>query len=625
MQKEPTSLPFFGKTAVVAVSLSFALCSSPPASAQSNEEMDILRMIYKDQDLVTPTRSPKPISQVAENITVIDADDIEAINAHTLAEVLWHVTGIQVEIHGGPGTIAYPQIQGSDYRHVRLLVDGINYNNLADSFPDIAAFPVQHIERIEIIKGPASSAWGSSLGGVINVITKSPDAERRFGGSASASIGERNTGDYRAELSGTTGRFGYYIFGGGLTSDGLTRNTGIDKGDIYTKLTLDPTRDSHAQFTLGYHNGTRGDGPSRLPDVAFSNNFEYFFSTLSLNYNLSDSVNLDLSGRVSKRKVGIYQTSGLFDFNAFTDELTAGGSAKLSWQKGPSNLLMGADYDKGTLDSKVVEGGSKNQVRWALYANDTFTFGDLSVTPGVRYDHTSTNGDFWSPSLGITYNLFDKTVFRAYGARGFSIPPLFFTYGLEGGNENLKMEKVWSVSAGVETSVARYLWLKATYFFNYINDYISAPDGFNYENVGNRRRQGVETEVRTVPFWNTSLMAGFTFISTKDIEEDRVVKDIPRQVWDVGIDYDNEKIVRGVLRGHYIWWNASSDPLFPEADARYKAMIWDLNLSRSIFNEKDLSMDIFFTAHNLFKGSQYSLGIFPNPGRWFEGGVRCRF
>ena len=65
----------------------FALTLGPATSvfAQSEEEMDILQMIYKDKDLVTPTRSSKPISQVAENVTVIDAEEIEAINAHTLA------------------------------------------------------------------------------------------------------------------------------------------------------------------------------------------------------------------------------------------------------------------------------------------------------------------------------------------------------------------------------------------------------------------------------------------------------------------------------------------------------------------------------------------------------------
>jgi outer membrane cobalamin receptor len=157
MQKEPSSLQFFGKAAVVAVSLSFALCSPPPASAQSDEEMDILRMIYKDQDLVTPTRSPKPISQVAENITVIDSDEIEAINAHTLSDVLLHVTGVQMDIQGGPGSITNARIQGSDQRHVRVIVDGVSLNNLSDNFADIGAFPVQRIERIEIIKGPASS------------------------------------------------------------------------------------------------------------------------------------------------------------------------------------------------------------------------------------------------------------------------------------------------------------------------------------------------------------------------------------------------------------------------------------------------------------------------------------
>jgi vitamin B12 transporter len=337
---------------------------------------------------------------------------------------------------------------------------------------------------------------------------------------------------------------------------------------------------------------------------------------------------MDISGRVSKRKYASYFSNSNFGIDSISknDELTAGGSAKLTWQKGPSNLLLGGDYDSGGLDSNVVDGGRKSQVRWAIYANDTFTFGDFAVTPGVRYDHTSTNGDFWSPSLGITYNLFEKTVFRTYGARGFSIPPLNYTYGIEGGNDNLKLEKVWSISAGVETSAARYLWIKASYFFNYIDDFIDVPEGgIRLENLGDQRRQGVEAEVRTVKYLHTSIMGGFTFIDVKDIDTDKVVRYKPRYVWDVGVDFDNEKLFRGTLRGHYIWWHAISYPDSPEADGKYKAMIWDLNLSKKILVDKDFSMDIFFTAHNLFNGAQYAVGFFPNPGRWFEGGVRCRF
>jgi vitamin B12 transporter len=619
MHKEPTSLPFFGKAAVVAVSLSFALCSPPPASAQSDEEMDILRMIYKDQDLVTPTRSPKPISQVAENITVIDADEIEAINAHTLADVLMHVTGVQVDIQGGPGSITNAKIQGSDQRHVRVMVDGVSLNNLSDNFADIGAFPVQRIERVEIIKGPASSAWGSSLGGIINIITKSPDPGRRLGGIASAAIGERGTGDYRLDLSGTTSSVGYYLSAGGISGDGLTPNNPVDTGNIYGKIQFQPTDKIQIQFTQSYAKGERGDGQDKVYEVFFRDRFEYAFSTLALNYRINNQMEINLAGRLLKQHNRIIQTVPGMEFLFYSDDTTIGTSANISFRQGINNALVGFDYDNGTIKSNGIEGEEKRQEKWAFFANDTISLGDFSVTPGIRYDNTSSNGDFVSPSLGITYNLFDRTIFRAYAARGFNIPPLGFTYLDGAANPDLNVEKVWSVSAGVETSAAEIIWFKATAFLNYINDVIEEGT-FPAVNAGKQRRQGVEAELRTVPFFHVSLITGYSFIDAKDRDSGDRIKGVPRQTWDVGIDYTNSDIIRGSLRGHYIWWNADASN-----NARYKAMIWDLNLSKRFLERGETSLEAFFTAHNLFNGSQYADGLFPNPRRWFEGGLRLKF
>jgi vitamin B12 transporter len=258
-------------------------------------------------------------------------------------------------------------------------------------------------------------------------------------------------------------------------------------------------------------------------------------------------------------------------------------------------------------------------VLWALYANDTITLGDFSITPGVRYDNTSSNGDFVSPSLGITYNLFDRTIFRAYAARGFNTPPLGFTYVVGFVNPDLKVEEVWSYSVGVETSAAEIIWFKVTGFLHDIRDVID-QNNLPAVNAGKQRRQGVEVEARTVPFFHTSLMAGYTFIDSRDRETGLRIPNVPRQTWDVGIDYDNSDILRGSLRGHYIWWNAQS-----EVNARYKAMIWDLNLSRRFMERGEISLEAFFTAHNIFNGSQYADSFFPNPRRWFEGGLRFRF
>ena len=89
---------------------------------------------------------------------------------------------------------------------------------------------------MEIVKGAASTTWGNALGGVVNVITKSPQAERPFSGMVSGSLGKRTTADSRAELSGTLNRFGYYLTGGNLRSDGLLPNNMVDKNSVYGKL-----------------------------------------------------------------------------------------------------------------------------------------------------------------------------------------------------------------------------------------------------------------------------------------------------------------------------------------------------------------------------------------------------
>jgi vitamin B12 transporter len=604
----------------------------PSVLAQSDEEMDILRMIYRDNDLVTSaTRSPKPVNQVAENLTIITAEDIAAINAHTLPEVLLHVTGLQVDIQGGVGAPANIMIQGADPRHVQVMVDGISLNNLSDNFADIGAFPVGEIERIEIVKGPASSVWGSALGGVINIITRSPDSDRRFGGSASASIGTRSTGDFRADISGTTGRLGYYLYGGGLTSDGLTPATSNDGGNLYGKMKWAASRTAQLQFSLAYDKGARKEGRFEQFDVAQKDRTEYFRSMLGLTFALADDLEAEITGRVSTKRVT--QTTSILNSgeqldNNFSD-LNAGGSAKLSWRSERHNLILGADYDNGALESNAVTDGRQTQVKWALFANDTIALGDFSVTPGVRYDHTSTSGDFFSPSFGVTYALPRQTTIRAIVARGFNAPALSLVYGdgIQGvGNPDIRMEKVWSYALGMESKAFKYFWLKTDIFLHDVSnviehEFLPAPDGrFRNINNGKQRRQGIEAEMKTIPVYNMALVGGVAYIDATDRDTGQRINNIPRLTYDVGIDYRDSRSFSGSLRGHFIRWNA--DPL---SEAKDSAMIWDLHLGKKFSLSDQSSAELFFSAHNIFNGSQYSDYLYPNPRRWFEGGLRWTF
>ena len=104
----------------------------PLAAAQTEDEMQVLNLFFKEQDLVlSSTRNPKPIAQIADNITVITAADIEAMNAHTVGEVLNRVTGLFVIFQQGItgfGSTSLNRVQGTDARHLLVLVDGIPLN-----------------------------------------------------------------------------------------------------------------------------------------------------------------------------------------------------------------------------------------------------------------------------------------------------------------------------------------------------------------------------------------------------------------------------------------------------------------------------------------------------------------
>lgn len=334
-----------------------------------------------------------------QDVTIVDAAAIQSMNAHTLADVLNTVTGVQVQMNGGPGQIALTNIQGSDPRHVTVLIDGIVLNNISDGVFDISMMPVQNIEKIEITKGAASSVWGSSLGGVVNVITKTSRNDDQ-GGMLSASLGTMRTGDVREEARGKHDRFGYYMTAGALRSDGLTPGFDVAEYNAYTKLSYDVSESTDILFTLGYISNSRGTGQDEINGFAFGNTMEVMSSSLAVISKLSSNLDLNVSvhriEQTSESQVS-QLSDGAIQREDVTNDTGYGSSAKLSWKGASQTVVFGADYDEKFLQSASIVDGEKGMQQWAGYVNDAVSLDKLTITPGVRYDHTSTNGAFTSP------------------------------------------------------------------------------------------------------------------------------------------------------------------------------------------------------------------------------------
>jgi vitamin B12 transporter len=608
-----------GAASIVVLSLFLQL---PSACADEDDLRSLELYNGPGLEVVSADRSPRPASQTAENITVVTSKDIEALNAHTLADILYNVTGVELEMRRTPGSTANISLQGSAFNHILVLIDNVPINNLSNNYPDIGSIPVQMIERVEVVKGAASSSWGNALGGIINIITKSPTPDP-FSGTASVSIGERTTLDGRGEASGTLNRFGYYLTGGKLRSNGLLPNNATNLNNVYGKLRYDLPVQGWIALTAGFIDNDSGQLQAQRMGRTFNFNEDVnqFVGTLSAQYPLTERLTFDGSVR-SRQATFRLQTVNFADNSVVAgtsdDESTIGATARLSWVDNLQNFVSGIDYDhvKAHLTQPQTQVGAdllnSSAERVGVYLNDTFTLARFALTPSARFDHTE-RGDLFSPSFGITYALTDNTVLRGYTARGYSLISL---------NRSNSVERVWTSQLGFETADIPFVWVKGTVFRNdtwNIDYQFANTDGTVGVQKKSQLKQGVELEARTLPWYGTSLSLGYTFIDATDSDTEAVLHGVARHTVDVGLKYEDSRYLRGLLIGHYVDWNNSSD-----AERGYHDVIWDLHLGKKITLGEGRWVEIFGSIRNLFNGYQNS-GIYKSINRWTEVGVRCAF
>lgn len=630
--------------------MAFLFFPGPNVNAQSSEEMMMLSMFYEEKDLViTPTRYPKPINQVAENITVVYSDEIEAMNAHTVADVLRWIPGLIINTSQDFGATSLPTVQGSSERHVTVLLDGIRWNYLSGGNAETVTIPVGIIDRIEVIKGPASSAWGSSLGGVVNIITKQATGKNSKG-QVYASYGEADSLDARAEAAGGGKNFGYYLYAGKQESDGLLDNRAIDNVSLFSKIDVALSEDTGLNFNFGYSEPENNLGSAPDNDIRSDKDGETLYANAALNVDLPPRTMLSISGYyISQDTNLIYSALGLGIIGQAGDlfqdygyrEKTYGASANVVWEPDRHTVVTGMEMSRGDLEQSIRMGdllqmagfpalseSHPDVFSWAVYVNDSLSLDRWAVTPGIRLDHNTVSGYFFSPSLGVTFQPVNDLLFRGTVSRGFHYPPLSFTDGggfLLDPNPDLEAEEVWSYQIGVETTALPGIRVKTTLFLHDLDQtldrerYAGGPPTYNdlMINSGGIQRQGVEVDLKTGPFHNLSLEASGVYVHFDQLNSDETTNS---SVYNLILSYDHPEIFAARLSGHFEDLDSSYD-----YQSNYDDIIWDLNVSKTFALAGNAVVQVFAAARNLFDGDQYSQSQTQNPGCWLEGGIRFAF
>jgi len=596
--------------------LAALLCSVPVARAAEGDPL--LAMYFDDTQMVeVATRAAKPITQVAENVTVISAEEIAAMHAHSVAEVLKYTAGILVsadgEDIGGPSTL---HIHNSDFEHVTVLLDGMRWSFIDSEFNETNAIPVAIIDRIEVIKGAASSSWGSALGGVINIITKGTGKSVLPEGTVTATLGEHNTQTYNGNAAGKIGNVGYLVHAGSLATDGLVNDDygrSRDHETFFGKLTAS---DLPYRSTLTASVGRFAPDYMKTSQLFWGEKYlvseDDTFYTLALDGSPQENLSYHLSVQDFDRQYD-------HPWNQRSYSLTS-VMGHVNWRADANNVVFGSEHHRNNYQDE----GNPDPVYdefWGVYVNDTITWGDWNFIPGLRYDQNLNAEDLISPSYGMTYRLSGKNLFRAGVSHGFRRPPS----AILGYSPGLQPTKAWTTQLGLESTSVPNLRTKVTLFQHREEDSWSWDDTMGgYANTGKALRRGFELEAETAKWNDLSLLANHTYTDSDYYDsianwDGSVLQNDVEQMSNLICKYDNPSI-QGRLAGHYVWLGQRH----ADDSGEFSTIIWDFTVTKPLVIKK-LPYDLFFVAHNLFDGSQYATELFENAGRWLEVGITLHF
>ncbi len=506
--------------------------------------------------VVTATRLQQPLKEVASSVTVIPGEEVERRQEPSVLELLREVPALDVVQAGGPGRQTSVMIRGAGDGQTLVLIDGIEMNDPISpsrSF-DFANLTTDNIERIEIVRGPQSTLYGSdAAGGVINIITKKGKGELKA--EASAEAGTYETYLTRAGISGATQQFNYSLGASYQESEGISaaRAKGFTlEGERYKNPEKDGYRNAsmssragwmplpnlevdlfiryiQAQTDLDNFGGKGGDDPNAEQET------KQLFSRAQ--------VKLSLLGGLWEQKLGVSYSDQHRDFLNPKDEdhptesetsFYDGRMTKFDWQHNlflhPTNTLtLGAEYESETGRSKdeyeafgfsmETKFPRKEARTRSLYLQDEVKLWDsLFATAGLRFDDHSRFGSQTTWRLAPAY-LVEATRTKIKGSygTGFKAPTLYQLYS-QYGDKALEPEKSQGWDVGVEQDLfGPILSLGITYFHNNFEDLIDFDLGTNkYVNLSEAETKGVECFASLRPLEGLILKGTYTRTDAED-------------------------------------------------------------------------------------------------------------
>ena len=451
-------------------------------------------LIAEEQEpiIVTATRTAQTADETISPVIIIKRSELESNPNAAISDLLRSHAGIDIGRNGGPGQQTSIFIRGTESNHVLVMIDGVKINPATIGAPAIQNIDLNMIERIELVKGPRSTLYGSdAIGGVINIITRNGIEGSHY--TVNAGYGSFNTktlgfsannkeGDRAAGITvNATKSDGYAI----RTSSALKRGYDNLNIHLYGKKRLGETdlKVSHWQAS------------GKTEYLNFSLNpvdQDYINSTTSLNIDNSFT-NIWLSKIKLSRNVDEIKQNQSADY-AYTNRDV------LDWQNdiqlSESQLLTAGIYSSIEKTQASVYGTSfdKNTNINALFVQDDIDLGQHHVIAGYRYTHHDVFGSHNTGNVDYSWQLTPSTKLILGIASGFRSPDSTDLYS-SSGNPNLLPEESENKEIAISYAINKQQTIRINHFQNDIKNLIEYDSGTSkMQNIAQARIKGTEIE-----------------------------------------------------------------------------------------------------------------------------------
>ncbi|MEW6456142.1 MAG: TonB-dependent receptor [Acidobacteriota bacterium] len=604
--------------------LMFVLCFTAVLFSFSDEKKKEEEFKIYEKVIVTANRYEEKLKEVSTSYTLITKEDIEKMGFKTLNEILNFMPGANVFQNGSTGHFSSLFLRGSSSNHNLVMLDGIPIIDWSSYSYDFSQIPLHNVERIEIIKGPQSTLWGSrAMGGVINLITKKPDKFL----SLELNSGSDGTINGIASVSRKFKHTDFSIFSYYWKSNGEIENDGFRAFDLSGKGEIFFSEKTNLAIFLRSYNS--------MTEIPFSMGFP---SPMRNNRVKENFVSIPFTRKSEKSHFSInlsyfdrnYQFNDPQDFFGYTYSKTDSSLLRLNLQQdliyNKSNILsFGGEIEESRVSDENSFGENFKSLRISnksLFIQNQFkSMKNFVLTAGVRYDSNNQFGEYISPRItGCYFIPYGNVKIKSSWGKGFRAP-IPIEYAGPFGNSELKPETATSWEIGVEKNFLEGRIISGVTYFKSDYKNLIVFDFFKYrmENLAKFGSKGYEFSLLLYPVREINLNFNYTGLILSEGKGQPLLRRT-KDTWSSSLNFlIREKIN---LNLNFIYVGNRKD-----LDERYFSIVDNPPFNRINANIRiDLKDGFFFTIRisNLLNRSYEEIYGYPSPDRGILVGLQWK-